>query len=504
LRARGVAALGALGGAAAPIDLDAMLEQWQLGLCACLFGSFCGTLGGQLRMCSLAFVGKTALLLQGGGWAFWIGGQGLNQVAILLAPATVAACVTFSSSLLCNALLAPWVLKERLSLMHGVGVLLLSLGGTAVTWASCGSDPFYTWPQLVELPGRPPFIALGTLAVGAALTLLFASARSGSLGLVSFAYLFALVGATDFLVTKFTLQLLRLQVVEDDLSLLPPSGITSVLSAVMIGLHVSVFGFQVLSVYYRKALQSVPLFLGSGAIMQISLCGVFFNEFNFTPLQATVFFVGVCLVLSGLFVTSRAAPTEDSDIEDEEAEDVCGLPALSKSFESESIAPSDASPTYKMTSSEKTMKNGGSIPIISSGLLSRSNSSFSNVDLIFVGEIQRSTMCFGHSQSGIIPLDRRLPTSFRNKDTGLLRSFSLNFPPGSSRPLLHGGRDEMPRAMTVHEEPIPEEGGAKAFGAKSASVLGTGGLSRILPGVRWHSDPFAMRRADMLAQQKVG
>lgn len=79
----------------------------------------------------------------------------MHKVAILLAPATVASCVNFSSSLLWNALLAPFVLHERLSRTHGLGILLLSGGGTAVTWASCHSDPTYDWQQLALLPHRP-------------------------------------------------------------------------------------------------------------------------------------------------------------------------------------------------------------------------------------------------------------------------------------------------------------------------------------------------------------
>lgn len=393
--------------------LPEMVAQWQWGVMASLLGSFFGTLGGQLRICSLAYTGRVALLLQGTGWILWLSGQGLGQVAILLAPATVAACVIFSSSLLWNALLAPLVLHEHLSRMHGIGIMLLSVGGSAVTWASCHSDPLYTWPELEQLLHRPPTIIVGASAYGVAIVLLVRFAKARILDLYSFAYMFALIGATDLCVTKFTLQLIRLQVEQVDEGSRPSATVTTLFTLLMCGLHVGVFGFQVLSAYYRKALQSVPLFLGSGAIMQISLCGEFFKEFNFTSLQLGVFLVGVSLVLTGLVVTSLAA-SSCGELEEEEEE----------------------AAQVKQDSGQQS-----SLPVVSSGLLARSDSSFSSADYVFISEIQRSNMCFGgkHRQDCIMPLSRKFE-SMPDISDPLLRSVSL---PGRSAtvvlPVNHRG-----------------------------------------------------------------
>ncbi|CAJ1401129.1 unnamed protein product [Effrenium voratum] len=80
---------------------------WQGGVAASLLGSFSGTLGGQLRICSLTQEGQAKVrCLQACGWGFWLVGQLLGQVAILLAPASLTACVTFSGSLLSISALA--------------------------------------------------------------------------------------------------------------------------------------------------------------------------------------------------------------------------------------------------------------------------------------------------------------------------------------------------------------------------------------------------------------
>jgi len=306
-----------------------VLTSFDLGLLSSVCGSLTGTLGGQLRIAALSHSGRLALCLQACGWATWLFGQCCQQVAILFAPATVAACIMFSGSLLSNALLAPLVLGEHLTLQHGIGIALLSVGGSAVTWASSQhSHDAQSWGELSglvdELDSR---IALsGTFCV--AFVLLVQAAKARSMHVVAFAYLFALCGACDLLVTKFTLQLCRLKV-EAPVGLkndLPSKSQVGCFVAAMFAMHIGTFLFQVASVYYRKALESLPLFLGSGAVMQICLCGIFFREFDFNLLEATVFGLGFALVLAGLVVTSHAPPCEGGD------EDEDGLHASSRNF----------------------------------------------------------------------------------------------------------------------------------------------------------------------------
>lgn len=367
------------------------LANWEFGVLASLLASLCGTLGGQLRICSLTCAERVARLLQVCGWSFWLTGQGLGQVAILLAPATVAACVTFSGSLLCNALLAPLVLHEHLTRMHGVGIGLLSAGGTAVTWASCRAGEDYNWAQLCELVQQPHSLGMGAGCLCVAFAFMAYAWRCGEMDVCSFAYLFALCGAMDLLVTKFTLQLLRLRVMESDPDLVPSGVAATVFVVLMIFMHTCTFGFQVVSVYYRRALQSLPLFLGSGAIMQISLCGVFFNEFNFTVPQAVAFLTGLCFVLVGLLVTSRAAPKEDAGsklLEDEGVPDLVWRPPTAGNR-------MDISPPDRLSLQRIVTSSAASFPPFANASELRRTVSLSSADILFMGEIQRSALCFG-------------------------------------------------------------------------------------------------------------
>merc|ERR1712012_745411 len=91
-----------------------VIQLWQLGVLASCSASFLGTLGMQLRILADGAMldasgdstrprwlsGRAVWCLQLLGWTSWLTGQGLGQLAILLAPATIVACTAFSSSLL--------------------------------------------------------------------------------------------------------------------------------------------------------------------------------------------------------------------------------------------------------------------------------------------------------------------------------------------------------------------------------------------------------------------
>jgi len=148
--------------------------------------------------------------LQAVGWAIWLTGQGLGQVAILLAPTTIAACVGFSSSLVSNAVLAPITLDEHLTRSHTFGVILLAAGGACVTVSSDHSSQEYAWALLEDMWAGPKFhMAFGFCLVVSLGIIIHALCRRG-MSLHGFAFLFAVIGAFDMLVTKSTLQLLRL------------------------------------------------------------------------------------------------------------------------------------------------------------------------------------------------------------------------------------------------------------------------------------------------------
>mmetsp|Transcript_22865 Transcript_22865/g.64239 ORF Transcript_22865/g.64239 Transcript_22865/m.64239 type:complete len:462 (-) Transcript_22865:82-1467(-) len=407
-----------------------MLSGFEIGLCASILGSFCGTLGGQLRISSLACVGRVASCLQAWGWATWLLGQCLGQVAILFAPATVAACVTFSASLLSNALLAPLVLGETLTAMHGLGIALLSLGGTAVTWASShGGGDVDSWASLRALPEQRDSIAAVGSVYLVALLLLARGAKHRHLDLLSFAYLFALCGSTDLLVTKFTLQLCRLQVIVDDPADLPSRPVVGACVALMMLMHVGTFGFQVASVYFRKALQSLPLFLGSGAIMQISLCGVFFRELNFDTRQAVAFGAGLCLVILGLVVTSMAAPSHTEEEEDVEEEDKFEQPSDDLMNLVSQVSEAVTSPrSYKLRSSAAGTPRSVSIDAGADNMpeqsrVERSSSTLSSADLLLVAEMQRGAVCFGGRRAREVRGDVRFG-SWEPLRRPLLRSLS--------------------------------------------------------------------------------
>jgi len=371
--------------------------SWQGGVAASILGSFSGTLGTQLRISSLTQEGaQKARVRQAFGWTFWLAGQGLGQVAILLAPASLTACVNFSGSLLSNALLAPLVLNEQLTRLHLVSMLLLVLGSGMVTSSSEHADQLYTYAELCDLTWRPSFVSLA-IGVAACTVLLIGQAfRKGAVELLSFAYFFALIGAVDLLVTKFTLQLLRVVVVSKTEDA-PSEKVVSCFVAMTVFLHVCVFLCQVVAAYYREALLSLPLFLGSGALAQVVVCGTFFDEFgSFVFAQQFFFSGGILLVMAGMLCTSRAATScQDSLPEATEEE---GKPIIDI-IDKQTIRPSSLT---------------ADSAIITSGLLERSSSSMSSADLLLLGDIQKSALCFGgrYAMAGNLPSKMALRRQF--------------------------------------------------------------------------------------------
>lgn len=327
------------------------LEQWQLGVVTSCLGSLLGTLGVQLRI--LAFLQadprrctsevdpsflRSAKFLEIVGWVLWIAGQALGQVAISLAPATIVACVGFSGALASNAALAPVVLGERLSWSHGLGLLMLSAGGSAVTATSTHVEQDFALAELLEFAQRAPFVVVAVTSLATVGALTAQAVRERHLHVWSFAFVWALVGAVDLLITKCTLGLLRAFFVgaEGDASV-PPSLVLVVATSAMVMLHILQLGCQVASTRYGEALQNMPVFLASGAMAQVSICGVFFDEFaGFGLGRSAGFLAGFGLLLGGLGVTCRATaasaiaakPHEDLPGQDEKVQPPLQEPLL--------------------------------------------------------------------------------------------------------------------------------------------------------------------------------
>uniref|UniRef100_A0A7S2KHU3 EamA domain-containing protein n=1 Tax=Zooxanthella nutricula TaxID=1333877 RepID=A0A7S2KHU3_9DINO len=271
-------------------------------------------------------------------------------------------------------------------------------------------------------------------AICLALAVLARAARRQHIDVVSFAYLFALTGATDLLVTKITLQLIRLQVMHVKRWERAPGGTTSALTALMLTLHVTIFFFQVMSVNYTKALQSVPLFMGSGAIMQISLCGVFFQEFNFTTVQAVVFFLGFGFVLTGLVVTSQASSQGHEQADKKPDKGAAGpaiVPIDGPPSKPEALAVADSPAMFV----PPTAPGATDRPVISGGLLARSDSLFNSADFLLASELQRSAMVFGGNKPADEHFARKFP-SFQSSLTPRLASGQM------ASPLLEEGSGE--------------------------------------------------------------
>eukprot|EP00928_Gymnodinium_smaydae_P038001 TRINITY_DN26306_c0_g1_i2.p1 TRINITY_DN26306_c0_g1~~TRINITY_DN26306_c0_g1_i2.p1 ORF type:complete len:458 (-),score=93.60 TRINITY_DN26306_c0_g1_i2:25-1308(-) len=392
------------------------MERWLCGVLASVLASFGTTLGGQFRIASLAIDEKrSACLLQCLGWAFFFAGQLTGQVAIVLAPATVVACVTFSGGLLWNAILAPLVLGERLTAGHWLGVALLSVGGTAVTLTAGRSQGETSWLSMAGLFLRPPFPFVAAAAAGLAVLVGIRAARVRSLDLFGFAYLFALVGASDLLAAKFALQLLgNCAFGGADSAAAPVAPATAVVTAVlfMLALHGGVFLMTVWSTYYRQALLSVPLFLGSGAMLQVVLCGTFFGEFvEFGVSRGCVFFASFALMLAGMVVTSRANQPTTSQLSKEQSAELNGDGAQDDIVVMNEEPPRLASKALQ--------------PLISGGVLDRKATSLSAQDLLMLVDIQRSALIFG-GRPAPIGVQRR----------GLTRQ--LGSAPVLGRPLLRG------------------------------------------------------------------
>ena len=364
--------------------------SWQGGVVASFLGSFTGTLGTQLRISSLTQeVTTRAQLLAFCGWGFWGFGQLLGQVAILLAPASLTASVNFSGSLLSNAVLAPFVLNERLTKLHWLSVLLLVVGSGMVTSSSSHADQKYSYLQLCQLAHRPTFLTCAVAFALLSLLLACHALKRRTLELLSFAYLFALIGAIDLLVTKFTLQLLRLVVVGKRDA--PAEGVVTFFTAMTLTLHVGVFGCQVAAAYYRKALTSLPLFLGSGALMQVIVCGTFFDEFHNFGLnqQLLSFGSGLLLVMTGMICTSVATSSFRAEVP-ASAPTTPEIPDLEAG--KGTVAVQEVQRPRTPSASPSSHRRSA---VITSGLLERSSSSMSSADLLLLGDIQRSALCFG-------------------------------------------------------------------------------------------------------------
>jgi len=365
-----------------------IFSEWQYGVLAAFVGSFSGSLGFQLRMRSLAHTVRVATALQAVGWMIWLFGQGLGQVAILLAPATLAACVTFSSSLLSNALLAPLVLRERLTRTHGLGICLLSLGGVAVTVASRHKNQEYSWAQLCGFARRPATLAAAGCLALAVLAVTADAAHQKSLTLSSFAFLFALCGSVDLVITKFTLQLLRTCAVSPHADV-PSHVVVTAFTALMVTMHLAVFRFQVASIYYGDALKNMPIFFGSGVMLQVLVCGVFFDEFGeYTLANAVTFVAGMVSMLAGMLVTCwaaqhGAAPVAAAEEVREAAPEPRGAPGPSATID---LPAGDVDNTASVVNTPASVATSATVISMAS-------------DVCFIGELQRTTMCFGRCMS---------------------------------------------------------------------------------------------------------
>lgn len=287
------------------------MEPWQYGVIASGCSALLGTVGVQLRILSVSLEGRKAWALEIVGWTIWLVGQLFGQVAIADAPAVIASCMSFSGALLSNALLAPLILGETLTRKHWSGVVLLITGSAIVLLYSSHASHTYSLETFEKLAYRGPFVVLAAVSYP---LLFFIAARTGCqrarLNATSFAFVFALCGATDQIITKFALQVISTWC--SSWSTAQPSlAVLVAFSASMIMFHLAVGVCQAFSTAYGDALQNIPLFLGSGSILQVVLGGTFYDEFcGFGLARSLVFGLGIILMLAGLWITSRAAPPD--------------------------------------------------------------------------------------------------------------------------------------------------------------------------------------------------
>jgi len=381
------------------------LQYWELGLFATVFASFLSTLGVQLRITALNRKGRSAQICTLGGWSVWLLGCFVGQIALSMTPATILACLSFGSCLFFNALLAPLVLCERLSNLHILGIILLCVGCCISTLCSSHQNDHYRWREILAFAGRPAFLIVSVCVACMAVCVIV---RAGYqyyprqktrqsihtrktddssfntplfLDAWGFAYLYAMVASVDFTVTKCTLEIVRLRVsmaIGDDDSHLPSSAIPE-FTALMLCCHLVAFCFQIQSVKYGDALQNVPLFFSTGAMMQVALGGTFFNEFaEFTVGNTAGFLTGGVLMLGGVVVTSHAvAPAEECpDSQVTPSDSGIGMSLCDLATHLEPEVPAD-------------------LPVITGGLFSRRLSgSMKYRDFLLVGDLQRTAMCF--------------------------------------------------------------------------------------------------------------
>ena len=241
------------------------------------------------------------------GFALFILGQVLNAVALSFAAQSMLATLG-AFSLVSNTLFAPCLLKEELSWMHIISMILIIAGAVIVVLNSSHAEHDFTANQLEELYYRPAFIVLMCFIVFAVLSVLLYRWYLGKftnrvLPGPLYAFLAAVFGSLSVLFSKSTAQLIKRTCLGDNQFDEPLTWIVIFLTIVCGGASVRALNEGLQS--NTKALFLIPLYFVLALIGQVSGGASYFGDFDhMTWKQCLIVLSGVLLTIVGVFISS--------------------------------------------------------------------------------------------------------------------------------------------------------------------------------------------------------
>jgi len=280
-----------------------MGANWLVGVCCALAGTVVSNFGQNLQKQSLdLFRGHLIPSYRQPRWclgfALTFVGTIADFVALSMAAQSIIAPLTVFA-LISNLAFAKCMFGEVILRHHLLGTAVIVLGNTLVVVFGDHSEASYTASELVTLTGSPLFLAYMTFVCVLVAALMIA--RSDRI--VWRCMLPGVIGAQSFLCGKIGAELLSTTLRGDNQLKTACFWATVTCLVVAIALQQR---------YYNGALKRFPSIRVIPLFQCIfSLCGVLgafclFQEYrSFSATQATVFPLGLCLVVVGVYLLCR-------------------------------------------------------------------------------------------------------------------------------------------------------------------------------------------------------
>ncbi|TMW69437.1 hypothetical protein Poli38472_001593 [Pythium oligandrum] len=303
-------------------------KLWYVGVILSIVGSVCTNVGVNLQKYSFMCEAKRCVKSKRSyarqplwviGLLLVIGGSGLDFVALGFLPQSLATPVG-GSTMVANAIFASVFLKEKFGRMDALGTGLVLSGICIVAAFANKESDCYTIAQLVKLYSEPPFVAyvvLMTLCCIGLFTLVkrlerirkhhgtssMKYKRFARIHPVAYPALSGIFGAQSVLFAKSVAELIKTTAEGTNqfakFGTYAISG--SMFACIFLQIHWLAHGLQSFDAVFV-----VPVFQCFFISVSIFGGGVYFKEFaNMTTLALSMFFFGVCVTLSGVYILAQ-------------------------------------------------------------------------------------------------------------------------------------------------------------------------------------------------------